>query len=120
MKEKEYKLEFNKKLKQVKEDYSILEKHINSLFVPRKESKIDYSVNSIHKLSEKLQKSIKELEIYYNSNEDQITGIRASINHNYQYKVCVDCGEEFGDNEQDNLYEFETKPICKKCNENTK
>ena len=53
MKEEEYKSEFNKKLKQVKEDYSILEKHINSLFIPRKESKIDYSINSIHKISEK-------------------------------------------------------------------
>ena len=120
MKEEEFKLEFKKKLKQVKDKYFILEKHINNLFIPKKESKLDYSINSIHRLSEELQNTIKNLEIFYNNNEDQITKIRALINHSYKFKVCIDCGEDIIDNEQDKLYEFETKPICKKCVENTK
>ncbi len=120
MKEEEFKGEFNKKLKQVKDKYLILEKHIDSLFIPIKESKLDYNINSIHRLSENLQNSIKDLEIFYNKNEEQITKIRASINHSYQSKECVDCGEEITDDKQDKLYEFETQPICEKCYEKTR
>ena len=120
MKEEEFKEEFTNKLKQVKDKYLILEKHIDSLFIPIKESKLNYSINSIHRLSEELQNTIKDLEIFYNNNEDQIMKIRASVDHNLQFKICIDCGEEVIDDEQDNYYEFETKPICKKCIEKTK
>jgi len=120
MKEKEFKEEFIKKLKQVTDKYLILEEHIDSLFIPIKKSNLDYSINSIHRLSEELHNTIKDLEIFYNNNEDQISKIRASKNHSFQYKVCRDCGEEIADNEQDKLYEFETQPICEKCIEKTK
>ena len=120
MNKEEIKEELNKKLKQVKAKYLVLEKQIDNLFIPIKVSKLNYSINSIHKLSEELHNAIKELEIYYNHNDDQIMKIRDSINHNYQFRVCIDCGEEITDNEQDELYEFETKPICKKCVEKTK
>ena len=120
MKEEEFKEEFIKKLKQVTDKYLILEEHIDSLFIPIKKSNIDYSINSIHRLSEELHNTIKDLEIFYNNNEDQISKIRASKNHSFQYKVCRDCGEEIADNEQDKLYEFETQHICEKCIEKTK